>query len=102
MSDRDRETVRRGLRAGLLTWAAVAAALVVGALVTGGSGRAGAVAVALGLVVGALVASGWLLLALALDLLAGRFPDRRRTLWTAGVVLFTLLSPVFVVGAHGA
>jgi hypothetical protein len=47
------------------------------------------------------VASGWLILALFLDVLADQRATRRRLAWTAGVVLFTMASPMLVLGAQG-
>jgi hypothetical protein len=99
--DRDRETVRRALRAGGATWAVVGGALVASVLNAGGDGRAGLAAVLLGLVFAGMVASGWLLVAAGLDLLADETPSRRRVVWTVAVVLATMLSPVLVMGAGG-
>jgi hypothetical protein len=99
--DRDRETVRRALRAGGLTWAVVGGLLVASVLYAGGDGRAGLAAVLLGMVFGGMVASGWLLVAAGLDLLADEPPSRRRAAWTVAVVVATMLSPVLVLGAGG-
>ncbi len=99
---RDREVVRRGIRAGLLTWAVAGGLLLVATVLLGGGGRLGLVAVMMGLVVGSLVASGWLLLAGILDMLADHRPGRRRLTWTAATVVFTFLSPILVLGAMGA
>ncbi|HVM00924.1 MAG TPA: hypothetical protein VM324_16665 [Egibacteraceae bacterium] len=100
--DRDRTTVRRALAAGAAVWLAVGTVLVTIVVRAGGDGAAGLAAVFLALVSGAVVASGWLLLAAALDLLAGEPPGRRRVLWTVGVLLFTFSSPLLVVAAQAA
>ncbi|MDP8970594.1 MAG: hypothetical protein M3N52_08920 [Actinomycetota bacterium] len=100
-AQRDRTTVRRALRAGLVVWAICAGALLGAVLVAGAGGRFGLAAVLLGLTAGSLAASSWLLLSAALDLLAEQPPGRRRVAWTVTVVAFTVLSPVFVVGAQG-
>jgi hypothetical protein len=59
----------------------------------------GVVGAMLGLVAGLVVASAWLLLAVALDLLAGAPPDRRRILWTAALTFAALASPILVLAA---
>lgn len=100
-SGRDAEVVRRGLRAGLLTWAVVGGLLLVAAVLVGGTGRLGLVAVMMGFVSGTLVTGGWLLLAGILDLAADRRLGRRRLAWTLGAVLAAFLSPVLIVGALG-
>lgn len=101
-ASRDRTTVRRALRAGVVVWVLTGVPLV--AVVAGaeGDGAAGLVAVMMGLVVGSVVASAWLMLAAALDLLAHERPGRRRVLWTVGVVVFTFASPLLVVAAQAA
>ncbi|HWB73242.1 MAG TPA: hypothetical protein VG452_13595 [Egibacteraceae bacterium] len=101
-ADRDRTTVRRALAAGLVVWAASASALVAAVVLAGAGGRLGLAAALLGLTAGSLVASTWLLVAAALDLLAGHVPGRRRVVWTVALVAFAVLSPVFVLGAEQA
>lgn len=96
---RDARVVRRALGAGGLVWAVLGLPLLALVVVRGGRGDEGFLVVALTLVLGAIVASGWLLLAAALDLLAGESPGRRRVAWTIGVVAFTLLSPLLAAGA---
>ncbi|MGH8910508.1 MAG: hypothetical protein ACRD0K_29450 [Egibacteraceae bacterium] len=98
--DRDRRIVRRALLAGLLVWVALAA-LLVGATVRAGlGGRQGAMAAFLALCFGSATSSLWLLLALVLDAFASQPISRRRQLWTAATVLFTMISPVLVLGAQ--
>lgn len=82
-------------------WAGLSAVLVGITVVSGGSGRDGLVAVLAALVAGAVTASGWLLLAALLDLLAEEPPSRGRMVLTVAVLLLALLSPVLVLGAHG-
>ena len=101
-ADRERTTVRRGLVAGGVVWAVTAGPLVVVVVRAGGDGAAGLVAVMMGLVAGSVAASAWLMLAAALDLLAGETPGRRRALWTVGVVVFALASPMLIVAAQAA
>jgi hypothetical protein len=98
---RDALVVRRALRAGGLTWLVIGGLLLASVLNAGGGGQAGMAALLLGLVFAGVVTSAWLLLATVLDLLADDPPSRRRILFTAGVTLFTLLSPVLVAGARG-
>lgn len=100
--DRERTTVRRGLVAGALVGVVTGSPLVVTVVRAGGDGATGLVAVMMGLVAGAVVASAWLVLAAVLDLLAGEPPGRRRALWTVGVVVFTLASPMLIVAAQAA
>lgn len=100
-TDRDRETVRRALRAGTAVWLALSAVLVAVTALLGGTGRQGAVVVTLALVVGTLVTAAWLLLAAGLDLATGAFPSRRRALWTIAATLVAAASPVLVLGAQG-
>lgn len=88
--DRDRETVRRALRAGGA--GAVVAALGLLLALPPAPAVVGAVTV------GALVSSGWLLLAAALDVLAGQRPGTRRWAWTALAVGLALLGPLLFVG----
>lgn len=99
--DRDARIVRRALLAGLLTWTLLAAALLVPVVVSGLGGRAGLTVVMLALCFGAAVTSGWLVLALVLDLFADEQVGWRRLTWTVSVVLFTLASPMLVLGAQG-
>jgi hypothetical protein len=99
---RDAVTIRRGLRAGAVVWVALGAVFTTVVIRAGGDGAAGLAAVMLGLTAGSLVASGWLLLAALLDLLAGARVGRRRVIVTAAVVLFAFASPMLVVGAQAA
>jgi len=84
-----------------LTWAVTGVPLLVAAVAGGGGGTVGLAAVLLTLTLGGLVASGWLLLAGILDVTAGERPGRRRLVWTAAVVMATLLSPLLLVAARG-
>jgi hypothetical protein len=90
---RDRETVRRALRAGAVVWLVAALGLGVASIVTRGTmaGETAALIVAVGLVIGGLAATLWLMLANVLDLFAGAPPGLRRWLWTAGILLFTAM-----------
>lgn len=98
---RDRTTVRRALAAGGVVWALVAVPLVVSVVVGGGDGDAALPVVLLGLSCGGIVASGWLLLALGLDVAAGDPPGTARLLWTAAVVVLTGLSPLLFLASGG-
>ena len=98
---RDRRIVRRALVAGGAVWAALAAVLLGFVLAAGLGGREGATVTFLALCFGSATTSGWLLLALLLDAIAGERVGRRRLVWTGAVVLFTLVCPVLVLGAQG-
>ena len=88
--------------AGLIVWAALSALFVAATatLERSPSGQEAATAVFLALCFGSATSSLWLLLALVLDAFAGQGIGRRRLLVTTGAVLFTLISPVFVLGAQ--
>lgn len=98
-AERDRVTVRRALIAGGVVWVLVGGPLIVGFAPVGG--QASAAGMLLGLVFGGLVASLWLLLAAAIDMGTGQPIGRRRMVWTAGVLVATMLSPLLVLGAGG-
>ncbi len=98
---RDRTTVRRALCAGAVTWAAIGVPLLVAVVFGGGDGRAGLVVVLLGLTLGGVVATGWMLLATLLDLLAGGRPGGYRARWLLGTFLVTALLPVLLAGVGG-
>ena len=87
--ERDRVTVRRGLIAGAVVWAAVSAVLVVNGLVGGLTVGAVPYQVALAAPLGGIVASFWVWLANLLDVLAGERPSRRRWLWALGLTVGT-------------
>jgi hypothetical protein len=74
-----------------------------GVLLADGGPAAVASGLWLGLAVGAFVATVWLLLALALDLLARERPTRRRLAWTAvvGAVSIVVLFLALAAGAGG-
>jgi hypothetical protein len=99
--ERDGRIVRRALLAGLIVWGVLSALLLSSIAVLGLGGREGATVVFLALCFGSATSSLWLLLALVLDTLAGERVGRRRLLWTAGAVLFTMITPVLVLGAQG-
>lgn len=101
MTARDRTTLRRAFVAAAISAAAVALPVLLAVALGGGSGRAGVAAVLLGLTVGGLVASGWLLLAVLLDLLAGDPPGTARLLLTLGVLLASAFAPVLLLAAGG-
>lgn len=90
----DRRTLGRALRAGIGTTLVLCAIAAVGTVSSGGDGVVLAVWVTSAIVVGALVSSGWLVLALILDLIAGEVPSRRRVIWTAAVFAVAFLSPI--------
>lgn len=97
--ERDRVTVRRALLAGGAAWALVGGPLIVGLAPAGGD--ASAAGMLLGLVVGGIVASGWLLLAAAIDLRTDQPIGRRRVAWTVGVTALAVIAPVMVAGVGG-
>ncbi|WP_370324734.1 hypothetical protein [Euzebya sp.] len=92
--DRDRRVLRRAVRAGALT--AVALAVLTGAanIAFGGDGVSAAIWVSTSAVVGTLVTSGWMVLTLVLDLIAGEVPSRRRAVWTAALFAVAFLAPI--------
>ncbi|HUG86459.1 MAG TPA: hypothetical protein VMM13_17970 [Euzebya sp.] len=90
----DRRTLGRALRAGVITTLVLAAIAVLANLAFGGDGVALAIWITSAIVVGALVSSGWLVLALILDLVAGEVPSRWRVAWTAVVFALAFVSPV--------
>lgn len=96
---RGRATLRRGALAGALVGGLVGLAGLVAVTATGAGGRDGAVVVLFGLVAGLLVAAGWLLVAVLVDLLAGRRPVRRVLVATAVAVAAAFVSPVLALGA---
>lgn len=98
---RDARVARRGLTAGGVVWAGLSVLLVGVTVSAGGTGRDGLVAVLAALVAGAATASGWLLLAALLDVLADEPPGRGRVALTAAVLALAVVSPLLVVGAHG-
>ena len=99
-SERDRTTVRRGLRAGLVATLAVGLPLV-GVTLLRQAELAG-VALVSAIVVGILVAAGWLLLAVLLDVWAGEFPGVRRAVITGVFAVLALLGPYVVLIAAAA
>lgn len=100
--DRDRRIVRRALAAGAIVWAVLGGVLVAPALGAGLGGQEAAAMVFLALCFGLATSSIWLLLALALDAYVGARIGRRRLVWTAGMVVCTMISPMLVLGAQGA
>jgi hypothetical protein len=87
--------LRRALIAGAVTWSVVGGALGFG--LAGGGGAASAAGVSAGLVAGAFVASGWLLLALGSDVVAGTRPPLRRAVWTFAALLITVLTALLAL-----
>ena len=98
--ERDRTTVRRALRAGLVVTVVAGVPLVVAALLAG-AGLVG-LAVVAGLAAGVLATAGWLLLAGLLDVWAGDLPGARRLAVTAVFTVLALLSPYVVLVAAAA
>jgi hypothetical protein len=98
---RDRRVVRRGLLAGGVVWAVLGVALAVSQTAAGGGGRGVLAGILLGLVLGLIVASGWLLLALLVDIIAGQVPTRRRVATSVAVLGAAMLSPLLLLAAGG-
>ncbi|GEM_PF-3202106 len=96
---REARTLRRALLAGAVVWLAAGGALGVALAPAGGD--ASALGVLLGLALALVVASGWLLLAALLDLLAGQPVGRLRTAVTALLVLATVVVPLLIAAAGG-
>lgn len=94
ITDPDVRTVRRAVRAGLTTSVVLIVTSLVGNVAFGGDGVTAGIWITSAIVVGALVSSGWLVLALALDLVAGVVPGRRRVVWTALSFAVAFLSPI--------
>lgn len=90
----DRRTLRRAVRAGVATATALALLGLIANAAFGGDGLSAGVWVASAVVVGLLMASGWLVLALLLDLIAGHVPGQRRVIWTAVLFAVAFVSPV--------
>jgi len=63
--------------------------------------RAAVVAAVVGFVAGTFAAALWLLVAVALDLVAGEPPGARRALWTGAAVLVAVTSPFLLLAAGG-
>jgi hypothetical protein len=94
-ADRERRVVRRALTAGAAAWLAVTATLL--ALGDGGVGP-----VLAGGPPATIVASLWLLLAAAVDIVAGLPVGRRRVVWTVGMALATVLLPAVLAAVARA
>jgi uncharacterized membrane protein YozB (DUF420 family) len=97
LTDRNRTTVRRGVRAGLLVGVGVMLLLVPAALSDDGPG--GAVILSAGIAAGTFVAAVWLLLAAVLDTIAGERMNARRAVWTAATTVLALFGPFLLFGA---
>jgi MFS family permease len=95
--DRNRTTVRRAVRAGLIAGAAAMLALVPAALADDGPG--GAVILSAGIAAGTFVSAVWLLLAAILDTIAGERMSVRRALWTAVATVGAMFGPFLLFGA---
>lgn len=93
-AEADARTVRRAVRAGLLSTAVVVVVSLVGNVAFGGDGITAGIWMTSAVVVGALVSSGWLVLSLALDLVAGVLPGRRRVAWTVATFAGAFVSPI--------
>ena len=93
--DRNRTTVRRAVRAGLIGAVVAAGLMLVLAVQSKVSGGAVLAAAITGW--GVLTAA-WLLLAALLDVLAGEPPNLRRVLWTVGATLVAMLAPFLLLG----
>lgn len=96
---REARTLRRALLAGAGTAVVVGGGLAIG--LAAGGGAVSAVAALLGLALGLVVASGWLLLAALLDLVAGQRVGRARIAVTGTLLLATALVPLLVAAAGG-
>lgn len=90
----DRRILRRAVRAGGVIAAALALVGVTANIAFGGDGLSAGIWVGSAVVVGLLVASGWMILALLLDLIAGEVPGHRRVIWTAVLFALAFVSPV--------
>ncbi len=99
--DRDGTTLRRALAAGVLVAVLVGGPLLLAGLVGPDPDRAAVVAAVVGFVAGTFAAALWLLVAVALDLLAGEPPGARRALWTGAAVLVAVTSPFLLLAAGG-
>ena len=93
-SDRNRTTVRRAIRSGVIVGAGV---FLLALLLTASSDIPLRAVVATGIAAGLFIAAGWLLLSLLLDTIAGESPDRRRTLWTIGLTALAMLAPFLLL-----
>ena len=93
--DRNRTTVRRGVRAGLIGGGIAAALMLVLAVQSLVSGAA---VVAAAIAGWGVVAAAWLLLAALLDVWAGEPPNLRRILWTAVATLVAMFGPFLLLG----
>jgi hypothetical protein len=94
--DRNRTTVRRALRAGLIAGVGVMVMLVPSSLSDNAPG--GAVVLSSGIAGGTLVTAVWLLLAAILDTFAGERISGRRALWTAAATVAALFGPFLLLG----
>ena len=96
-ADRNRTTVRRGVRAGLV--AGVGAMLLLVPTAFSDNFPGGAVVLAAGIAAGTFVCAVWLLLAAVLDTVAGERVDTRRAIWTAAATVAALFGPFLLFGA---
>ena len=94
--DRDRTTVRRAVRAGLVAGAGVVLLLVPASLSDNPPG--GAVLLAAGFAAATLVTAVWLLLAGVLDTIAGERMSLRRAVWTGAATIAALFGPFLLLG----
>ena len=86
------DAVRRSLRAGALVGGLTA--IVTGLWFSASGGGPGVVlGLTLGFFVGLAVASGWLMLAMVVDAMAGERLSARRIRWTAGLVAACFIAP---------
>jgi fucose permease len=95
--DRNRTTVRRGVRAGLVAGVGVMLLLVPASL--GDNPPGGAVILSAGIAAMTLVTAGWLLLAAILDTIAGERMSLRRAIWTAAATVGAMFGPFLLLGA---
>ena len=95
----DRRVLRRAAVAGAIAFAVTAITVLGLNAAFGGDGRGALVWFMAAIVVGLLVWSGWLVLVLLLDVIAGTVPGRRRLVWTAVAFVLAFVSPILPAAA---
>ena len=92
--DRNRTTVRRALRSGVIVAVGV---VLLALLFTASSDIPLRAVVATGIAAGLFITAGWLLLSMLLDTIAGQPADRRRTIWTVALTVLAMLAPFLLL-----
>jgi hypothetical protein len=98
-ADADRRVLRRAALAGTVAFVATAVVVLGLNAAFGGDGQGALVWFMAAIVVGLLVWSGWLVLVLLLDVIAGTVPGRRRLVWTAVAFVLAFVSPILPAAA---